>query len=157
MKDIHITYKKINKKAKDIEKSSGDLGFDLSVVGDDTFYTYNYQGKPDVKKYELKPNERKLFHTGLKFSMTPGYGFIIKDRSGMAAKYGIHVLAGVVDSSYTGEVLICLLNTSDVTYCINEGDRIAQGVIIPEYRVLFEEGELEQTERGERGFGSSGK
>ena len=158
MKTLDFDYVKIHPKAKAPEKIRGNLGFDLSVVKDETFFEYSYPGENKTYKYELRPGERKLFHTGLKIAITPGYGVLLKDRSGMAAKFGIHVLAGVIDSTYRGEWLICLLNTSDKIYCIAEGDRIAQGIIVPEYIINFHENkELDATARGEKGFGSSGK
>lgn len=156
MTALDIKYVKIHPKAVAPEKVSGNLAFDLSVVNDDEFYTY--YGKSISKKYDLHPGQRKLFHTGLKIGIPKGYGLILKDRSGMAAKYGIHLLAGVIDCSYIGEILVCLLNTSNENYEIVEGDRIAQAVLVPEYTLSFvEEKSLDSTFRGEKGFGSSGK
>lgn len=155
MQQLYFNYVKIHPKAVTPVKSSGDLAFDLSVVRDESFYKCNETGN---YKYTLQPNERRLFHTGLKIAIQSGHGVVLKDRSGMAAKHGIHVLAGVIDSTYRGEWLVCLLNTSNSNYTIIEGDRIAQGVVIPEYKITFiEDKKLDDTVRGEKGFGASGR
>jgi len=82
---------------------------------------------------------------------------IIKDRSSMGAK-GIHVLGGVIDEDYRGEVMVVLLNTSSKVYVINTGDRIAQMVVLaaPWFEAKQVD-ELNTTVRGKGGFGSSGK
>lgn len=81
----------------------------------------------------------------------------IAPRSGLATKSGIDVLAGVIDFNYRGEIIVCILNTSDEPFEINRGDKIAQ--IIPEIILkdeLVEVDELEDTDRGSKRFGSSG-
>lgn len=154
MKTLEIKYVKIHPKAIVPEKIKGNLAFDLHVVRDEMFYP-NESGE---FIYRLMPDRRKLFSTGLKMSLPLNFGAIIKDRSGLAAKYGIHVLAGVIDSCYRGPWLICLLNTSSETYEIVEGDRIAQAILIKERLLNFIECKaLDDTFRGEKGFGSSGK
>ena len=153
-----LKVKKIHDNAVIPKKVTGNLGFDLHVVRDEKFYEYSYPGPPNTYKYNLKPQERRLFHTGLKIELPPDKGVLLRDRSGMAAKYGIHVLAGVIDQSYLGEYLICLLNTSNDSYIITEGDRIAQGILVREYDYWFmETNTLGETFRGEAGFGSTGK
>jgi dUTP pyrophosphatase len=158
MKHLCFEYVKIHPKATAPVKSLGDLGFDLSVVSDDQFYTYYSPGEAISRKFVLHPGQKKLFHTGLKIAIQPGYGALLRDRSGLGAKYGIHVLAGVIDNTYRGEWLIALLNTSDKNYEIVEGDRIAQAIIVPEFKIGFNEiKELDDTARGAKGFGSSGR
>ena len=135
-------------------KADGNLGFDLHIVADESFST-------DKKEYILSPgssnNNRKLFHTGLTMAIPEGCGVILKDRSGLASKHGIHILAGVIDSSYRGEWCICVVNLGKISYIFSEGDRIAQAIVVPEYRIKFNEVEsLSDTFRGEKGFGSSG-
>ena len=155
MKILDFKYVKIHPKAVTPEKITGNLGFDLSVVRDDSF-RLSYDNKS--YRFILHPGQRHVFHTGLKIAIPNGYGAVYRDRSGMAAKFGIHVLAGVIDASYRGEWLVCLLNTSSNNYEIIEGDRIVQVIVLPEYSCTFQETkELEETERGEKGFGASGR
>jgi dUTP pyrophosphatase len=139
-------------------KVDGNLGFDLHCVEDENFYHYQYPGEKDCKKYKLQSYERKLFHTGLVMAIPEGCGVVLRDRSGLAAKHGIHLLAGVIDSSYRGEWCICLINLTSTTYAFTEGDRICQAIVVPEYKIKFEEVmKVSETFRGEGGFGSSGR
>ena len=158
MKQLQFKYVKIHPKAIVPKKVSGNLAFDLHVVRDENFYEHNWPGQPNDYKYRLMAGQRRIFHTGLKIAIPVGYGVIVRDRSGLAVKQGLHVLAGVIDSSYRGEWMICLLNTGDNTYEIVEGDRIAQAIVVPEYKIDFmEEKDLDDTFRGESGFGASGR
>lgn len=158
---MQLQVKKIHPNAIVPTKRDGNLAFDLHVVKDESFYEHNYPGQPNDFRYKLKVGQRKTFHTGLQIAIPKGYGCIIKDRSGLAVKYGIHVLAGVIDSSYRGEWCVCLINLQGDSlywYEITEGDRIAQAIIVPDYELDFiEVDELSETWRGENGFGSSGK
>jgi dUTP pyrophosphatase len=105
----------------------------------------------------LKPGEKKVFKTGLKMAIPPGHVGLIWDRSGLAAKNGIHVLAGVVDSGYRGEVGVVLKNLGEEDVEITLNMRIAQMLIQPVVSANLEETEeLEETARGEGGFGSTG-
>lgn len=106
---------------------------------------------------ELWPEETKLISTGIAMSLPKGFVGLIWDRSSMGVK-GIHRHAGVIDSSYRGEVKVCLHNTTSGLYKIKTGDRIAQLLIqeIPTFR-LHEVKELDSTDRGSGGFGSTGK
>lgn len=154
MKNLEFKYVKIHPKATVPAKVSGNLAFDLSVVRDEDFVKIEDNGYI----YTLKAGERRLFHTGLKIGIPNGYGLILKDRSGLSSKNGLHVLAGVIDSSYIGPILICLLNTSSKDYNIIEGDRIAQAIVIQDYKLTFtEQQNLDDTFRGENGFGHSGR
>ena len=105
----------------------------------------------------LWPEETKLISTGIAMSLPKRFVGLIWDRSSMGVK-GIHRHAGVIDSSYRGEVKVCLHNTSGDLHKIKRGDRIAQLLIqeIPIFR-LHEVEELDSTERGSGGFGSTGK
>lgn len=101
--------------------------------------------------------ERAIVSTGISISI-PGNTYArVAPRSGLAAKHGIDVLAGVVDASYTGEVKVILFNSSKEDFVIKKGDRIAQIIITkiltPE---VVELTELAATTRGDKGFGSSG-
>jgi dUTP pyrophosphatase len=99
---------------------------------------------------------RKVISTGISMAIPQGYVGLIWPRSGLATKSGIDTLAGVVDHGYTGEVKVCLFNTDDFKK-FNAGDKIAQ--ILIQQIGLFELQEVESldaSERGEKGFGSSG-
>ncbi len=140
---LEIKVKKINpdatlpKYAKD-----GDAGLDLCSVED----------------YTLRRGEKKVFGTGLQFEIPQGYFGSMRDRSGLAAKHGIHTLAGVIDSGYRGEVGIILVNLGEQDFMIRKGDRIAQLIIQPyENCKITEVNEVNETSRGDGGFGSTGR
>jgi len=108
---------------------------------------------------ELKPGKRMLVPTGLKMAIPRGYEAQIRPRSGMAYKHGLTMLntPGTIDSDYRGEVKLLAVNLGEESYTINHGDRIAQMVIAPVCRVTITETEsLNETTRGEGGFGSTG-
>lgn len=97
--------------------------------------------------------------TGLKFELPPGFGFFIIPRSGMASKQLYVANApGLLDADYRGELMVLAWSPRHSGFQVNQGERIAQGFIIPVPRVIFHEvDELSVTERGEGGFGSTGK
>lgn len=108
---------------------------------------------------ELKPLERKLISTGLHIQIPDGYEAQVRPRSGLALKHGITVLntPGTVDGDFTGNIGVILVNISDTPFIINPGERIAQLVISPIVQAeLVEVKELEETERGDGGFGHTG-
>jgi dUTP pyrophosphatase len=108
----------------------------------------------------LKPMERYLFPTGMHIQLPEGYEAQIRPRSGLAAKYGITVTncIGTIDSDYTGEIKVSLINLSTDTVVIYPGDRIAQMVVAKYEKVTWEEvSALDETERGDGGFGSTGR
>ena len=107
----------------------------------------------------LKPLERQMIPTGISIQVPEGCEAQVRPRSGLAAKYGITVAnaPGTVDADYTGEIKVILINLSNENFLINPGDRIAQMVIARYERVEWDEvAELNPTERGEGGFGSTG-
>lgn len=107
----------------------------------------------------LKSLERKLIPTGLFIALPEGYEAQIRPRSGLAFKNGITVLntPGTIDADYRGEIGVILVNLSADEFTVNDGDRIAQMVIAKYETATWEEVDsLEDTERGEGGFGSSG-
>jgi len=113
-----------------------------------------------IENVILKPGERKLIGTGLAFEIEFGYEVQIRPRSGLAYKHGITVLnsPGTIDSDYRGEIKVLLINHSDEEFEIKKGDRIAQAVVAPVIQAeIIEVEELSSTERGEGGFGSTGK
>jgi dUTP pyrophosphatase len=101
--------------------------------------------------------ERNTIKTGISFDMPENMAGLIWPRSGLSVKKGIDVLAGVVDSGYRGEIMVCLYNTSEEDVKINCGDRIAQIIFqeVPAISLLLRE-ELETSQRGSDGFGSTG-
>lgn len=107
----------------------------------------------------IKPLERKLIGTGLHIALPEGYEAQIRPRSGLALKHGITVLnsPGTVDADYRGEVMVLLVNLSDKDFVVNDGERIAQMVIAKYEQGDFIEVEvLDETERGEGGYGHTG-
>ncbi len=105
----------------------------------------------------LKPGEKHVVKTGIKMAIPKGYFGNIRDRSGMAAKQGVHCLAGVVDAGYRGEVGVVMVNLGKEDVSIEKNMRIAQMLIQKaEAPKIIEVDELEETTRGEGGFGSTG-
>lgn len=139
-----LNVKRLSEHAVIPTKAHGDAGWDLYYSGEERYF---------------KHQTRMIFETGLAMEIPYGYVGLIWPRSGIACKNGIDRLAGVVDSTYRGEVKVCLYN-SDNTYdtTINRGDRIAQILFqeVPEFE-LVEVDKLDNTERGGGGFGSSGR
>lgn len=108
---------------------------------------------------ELKPLERKLIPTGLHIALPAGYEAQVRPRSGLALKKGITVLnsPGTIDADYRGEIGVLLINLSHEPFVINDGERIAQMVIARHETAEFIEVEvLDETERGEGGYGHTG-
>ena len=107
-------------------------------------------------RVHIAPHETIKLPTGWAFQPPEGYMLQILQRSGLASK-GLIPLGGILDEDYTGEVIVIMLNTTDKYLSINNGDRIAQMAIRPYYQGEFEEvDELDETERGQGGFGSTG-
>lgn len=156
---LRFTYKKLHPNAKAPSKKSGDIGWDLKCVSNENFLNV-YCG--DLEEYidcvEIPSGRRAVINTGIAIELPVGYHAILKPRSGLAVKNGIDVLAGVVDNSYRGEIMVCLQNNGYKTFRICEGDRIAQMIIVKENEGFFDlVEELSDTNRGEQGFGSSGR
>lgn len=107
----------------------------------------------------LKPMERQLVPTGLHIALPVGFEAQIRPRSGLALKHGITVLntPGTIDADYRGEVMVLLINFSQEDFVINDGERIAQMIIARhETGEFVEVDELDETERGEGGYGHTG-
>lgn len=127
----------------------GDSGFDLRAFIDEPI--------------TLKPLERVLIPTGLSFELPPNTELQVRPRSGMALKHGISCLntPGTVDEGYRGDVGVIAVNLSNEEYTIHPGERIAQGVIMnvigQRISNLTNVESLSKTERGNGGFGSTGK
>ena len=108
----------------------------------------------------LGPLERALVPTGLFIALPDGTEAQVRPRSGLAAKHGVSVLnaPGTIDADYRGEVKVILVNLSNDPFVINPGERIAQMVVARYEKVEWDEVEvLDETERGEGGFGSTGR
>lgn len=107
----------------------------------------------------LKPLERRLIPTGLHIALPQGYEAQVRPRSGLALKHGITVLntPGTIDADYRGEIGVVLVNLSDEDFVVNPGERVAQMVIAKyEQAVLQTVDTLDETERGEGGYGHTG-
>lgn len=145
MKKLDVKVKLLNQDAV-IPKyqTSEAAGFDLHSVDEKT----------------IKAGERDVIKTGLAVALPKGYELQVRPRSGLALKNGITVLntPGTVDSDYRGELMVILLNTSKEDFVIKKGDRIAQAIIKEILQADFAVvDELDSTERGAGGFGSTGK
>ena len=143
-----IQVKIVNKGKQQLPQyaTAGSAGMDLRADID----------KPIV----LKPLERKLIPTGLKIGLPIGYEAQIRPRSGLALKYGVTVLnsPGTIDADFRGEDCVILVNLSDIDFVVNPSERIAQMVVAKHEQVDFQIVEnLDETERGDGGFGHTGK
>jgi len=113
------------------------------------------------KELNLEPGERELLPTGLKISIPMGYEIQIRPRSGLAIKHGITLVnsPGTIDSDFRGEIHLIIINHGQQTFTVKHGDRIAQ-MIVKEVQqadlVRVKEQDLDQTPRGQGGFGSTG-
>ena len=144
---VKILIKKTNKEVITPKyKTDGSSGVDLSAFLE--------------KKVVIKPNNSELIPTGLQVAIPEELEIQIRPRSGLAAKESIGVLnsPGTIDSDYRGELKIILFNHGKEDFIINNGDRIAQMVLVPIIKMEFEEVDsLPDTVRGQGGFGSTGK
>ncbi|WP_233883189.1 dUTP diphosphatase [Tenacibaculum piscium] len=107
----------------------------------------------------LKPLERAIIKTGLFIALPVGFEAQVRPRSGLAAKKGVTVLnaPGTIDADYRGEIGVILVNLSNEEFTVNDGERIAQLIIVKHERATWQEVTvLDETERGEKGFGSTG-
>jgi dUTP pyrophosphatase len=112
-----------------------------------------------VEHVTLEPGSPHLVATGLSIELPPGYEAQIRPRSGLALKHAITLpnSPATIDPGYRGEIRVILLNQGREAYEIQPGDRIAQMVIARYEPIEWEEGELNESRRGEGGFGSSGR
>ncbi len=101
---------------------------------------------------------RAAVPTALRLQIPPGHAGLVWPRSGLAVRHGIDTLAGVVDSDYRGEVRVVLVNHGDKPFRVEKGDRIAQLLVQKVERAAFAAvASIDETDRGEGGFGSSGR
>lgn len=139
---MELKVKKINPDAKLPQYShKGDAGLDLFSSVDCV-----------LKKGEVKP-----IPTGIKIAIPEGHVGLVWDKSGISLK-GVHRLAGVIDSGYRGEVQVVMANLGGESFEVKKGMKIAQLLVQPVLEVkVIETEDLEETSRGENGFGSTGK
>jgi len=137
VKILNKEYGKINHPAK-----QGDAGYDV-------FATENVI---------LKPHERYNMPLGIALEFSSNYVCIVNQKSGLANKYGIDTIGNVIDSGYRGEIHAQIVNTSDFPVKIEAGQKIAQLLFLfwKELNILYVD-ELTETDRGNNGFGSTGK
>lgn len=112
-----------------------------------------------VEELVIPRGERRLVRTGLAMRLPPGYEAQVRPRSGLALKKGVTVLnsPGTIDEGYRGEIGVILVNLGDEPFGVCKGDRIAQMVVAPCARAeIVLVSELDSTERGAGGFGSTG-
>ncbi len=126
-------------------------------------YAHPSDAGMDVRSVEdlvIPPGKRALVHTGLVMALPPMYEAQVRPRSGLALKHGITVLntPGTIDAGYRGEVGVILANFGDGDFAVRKGDKIAQLVIAPVVQPdeIVEIEEIDETDRGAGGFGSTG-
>lgn len=145
---IKVKFVKVREGAKVPERGSKfAAGYDLSAC------------IPDMERVIIHPGETVKIPTGLAFAYPQGYFGAVCARSGLATKCGLAPAnkIGILDEDYRGEVFIALHNHSSEVQVVNHGDRIAQLILLPYLNVDFVESDkLDETERGDGGFGSSG-
>jgi len=141
---------------------------DLSIINKSNNPLPKYQTKQSAgldlcafldEELSLKPMDRKLISTGLYIALPEGFEAMIRPRSGMAFKHGITVInsPGTIDADYRGEIKIALVNLSQESFTIKNGDRVAQMVVNKYEQVSFNlTDSLDDTERGVGGYGHTG-
>lgn len=137
---------------------------DIPIVGPRIpHYAHSDDAGADLASAEsvvLQPGERATVGTGVSIAVPPGYAAFVVPRSGLASRHGITVVnsPGTVDAGYRGELRVTLLNTDrHSSFLVEEGDRIAQLIVMPVSRAVFVPVDrLNATERGASGFGSTG-
>jgi dUTP pyrophosphatase len=140
--DATLKFKRVHQDAKlPTKNNASDTGYDVSAVEDKV----------------IPARGSAVVDVGLNFAyITPGYWVKVEGRSGLGFKHGISPHPGIIDNEYRGNAGIKLYNNTDDDYHIQSGDRIAQFVVYKNYNTSIEEGEIEDTIRGDKGFGSSG-
>ena len=143
-----ITVKVINSSSNELPQYATELSAGMDVRANLT--------EPIV----LQPMQRVLVPTGLRVELPAGYEMQLRPRSGLALRHGITLLntPGTIDADYRGEIGVIMVNLSSEPFTINPGERICQAVVAPYTRVAWQPAtELSDTDRGEGGFGHTGK
>ena len=158
---MELKFKKLHKDAV-IPKyqTKGSAGFDFhALLVKDYGENSNSTDSADEMYTWIEPNSQKIIDTGLSVAVPPGYELQVRPRSGLSFKSQITVTnaPGTIDSDYRGQIKIILFNLGDKPFYIDNGDRIAQGVVnkIEQFKIQEVE-DLDETERGTGGFGSTG-
>lgn len=156
---INVKIKRLSETAQLPTKAhDSDAAFDLYADIQDTFKPFG--STEDVKGIKVMPGQTVKVYTGFSTEIPVGYWGAVYARSGLATKQGLRPAncVAVIDAEYRGEWLIPLHNDSSDVQIIHHGDRIAQFMLAPVIETKFEEvSELSDSDRGEGGFGSSGK
>lgn len=135
----------------------------LEADGQIPVYAHSTDSGADLFALEdkfISSNEMAPLRTGIAVELPPGYELQVRSKSGLAAKHNLFVLnsPGTVDQDYRGEIMVLMFNAGKLSYKINKGDKIAQMVVSPVIQAYYEKvEELSDTDRGEGGFGSTGK
>ncbi len=140
--EVNLNFLKISKDAEAPEYAlNTDAGFDLKAL----------------ENVSIFPFDQKKVSTGIAIEVPEGYVGIVRDRAGIVQKMNVHTVAGTFDSGFRGEVSIMLVNMNDKTVEIEKGMRIAQIILVPIVKAkITEVKKLSSTERGDKGFGSTG-
>ncbi len=140
--DATLKFKRVHLDAKlPTKNNASDTGYDVSAVEDKV----------------IPARGSAVVDVGLQLAyVTPGYWIRIEGRSGLGFKHGVQPHFGIIDQEYRGLCGVKLYNQTDTDYEVKAGDRIAQFVVYKNYNTVIEEGEIEDTIRGDKGFGSSG-
>lgn len=158
---INVKIKRLSETAKIPTKAhESDAAFDIYADIQDTFVPFGKSIDESEKGIKVMPGQTVKVHTGFSTEIPIGYWGAIYARSGLATKQGLRPAncVAVIDAEYRGEWLIPLHNDSSDVQIIHHGDRIAQFMLAPVIETSFEEvSELSDSDRGEGGFGSSGK
>jgi dUTP pyrophosphatase len=141
--DTLLKFKKVHPDAKlPTKNNASDVGFDV----------YSVENKA------IPARGSAVVDVGLEFAdISPNFWVKVEGRSGLGFKYGVSPHPGIIDPGYRSNAGIKLYNNTDTEYIVEKGDRIAQFVVYRNYNVIVEEGEIEESDRGANGFGSSGR
>lgn len=143
---VMIKIKKLHENAKlPVQAKKGSAGYDVHACFDGDLFV-------------IRPREHQLIPTGIAIQVPEGYELQVRPRSGLALKHGITVLnsPGTIDHGYLDEIGVILVNHSDQSYIVHDGERIAQLVLKPVLEMEFEETESFEGYDRKGGFGSSG-
>jgi dUTP pyrophosphatase len=138
---MELKVKRVHPQAKlPVQGHPGDAGLDLFAARD----------------LEIPPGDLRAVPTGIQVGIPKGYAGLVWDKSGISLK-GVHRLAGVIDSCYRGEIQVVLVNLGSETFAIKAGMKVAQLLVQPVSEITVVESDtLDDTSRGENGFGSTG-
>lgn len=158
---INVKIKRLTETAKIPTKAhESDAAFDMYADIQETFVPFGRSAEESEKGVKIMPGQTVKVSSGVAMEIPEGYWGAVYARSGLATKQGLRPAnaVGVVDAHYRGPVIVAIHNDSSNVQIIHHGDRIAQFMLAPVIETKFEEvDELTESDRGEGGFGSSGK